>query len=80
MICMIMGDGRLILMESGFMNASLKRFAVAVGVRRTIGIILVAVLVAVAANGWEKTNARARAASQIDSTIGSGHYKLQPLW
>jgi hypothetical protein len=56
------------------MKASVKRQ------RKIIGIIAAVVLVAVAAIGWEKTTATAGATSEVASTAGGGHYKLQPIW
>ena len=66
--------------RGGNMNASVKKYAAAVGLRKMIGIIAAAMLVAAAAIGWEKTTANAGASSEVASTVGGGHYKLQPLW
>jgi hypothetical protein len=61
----------------GIMDTSAKRYAAAVGLRKTLGILVAAALVAAAATGW---SAKAGAPAQAAATTSSGHYKLQPLW
>jgi hypothetical protein len=60
------------------MNASPKKYAAALSLRKTVVVIVAAVLVAVAAAGWEKTMAKPGSSSQVG--VGGGHYTLQPAW
>jgi hypothetical protein len=55
------------------MNASLKSFVALLSTRKTIVIILAALLL-VAASGWANTRGSPPVA------VGNGHYNLQPIW
>jgi hypothetical protein len=58
------------------MNALAKKYAAALGFRKTVVVIVAAVFVAAAATGWE-TMAKPGSSSQV--AVG-GHYTLQPAW
>jgi hypothetical protein len=59
------------------MHALAKKYAAALGLRKTIVVIVAAVFVAAAATGWETM---AKPGSSPEVVVGGGHYTLQPAW